>query len=330
MANTQYAADFLQSYGPQLPINELVIEMNKLYHACEASIYDTQHPEIHDQLPLLWQEMIEHSLQQYPNRAWRILDIGCGTGFEAKQLIQNLPQGSIESIVCYDPSLEMLDSCHSAISPIFPKAFFCSDLGVVPANQGPYNLLATNSLLHHLPNPKETINHVLPLLARNAIWLAGHEPSNRFYSNRECMENYERFLGEKRKNEWRRYFSPEKYLRRFKRMVGLENDFVNQIANEALHRGLFKRKPSASAIDLLVDFHVAHTIEEAEAGRGFDFEVLQQNFDGFWCLIYVKSYSFMGPYYEGNLSNRWLYLCRNLAYKFPMDGANFCSVWARQ
>ena len=47
----------LERYGPMRPMPELVAELNKLYHEHEAGGYGTTHPEIFEQLPVLWQHM---------------------------------------------------------------------------------------------------------------------------------------------------------------------------------------------------------------------------------------------------------------------------------
>jgi SAM-dependent methyltransferase len=321
-----YMARLLEPYQPQLPVNELVLEVNRLYHACEARDYDTRHPEVHEQLPPIWQQLIETARANSKTKVWRILDFGCGTGFEAEQLLKNLPQGTIAQLTCYDPSLEMLELCREKISPLFPKACFYSDFQAIPASIEPYSLVATNSLLHHLPDFVATINSLLPLLAPDSIWLSGHEPSNRFYRNAECLKMYNAFLQERK---WRKFLSLEKYLERLSTVLGLASDPANQTAIEAVRQGLFKKKPSGLLIERLVDLHVAHSLEEANEGRGLDFEKMQIEFAGPWNLIWVKTYSYMGSYYEANVPNKWGRLNREIADKFPNDGANFCTVWKR-
>jgi trans-aconitate methyltransferase len=327
MANSPFITSLLEPYQPKLPLDDLVVEVNKLYHSFEAQSYDVRHPEVHQQLPPLWQEIIKSLIEQQKSTTkWRILDFGCGTGFEAEQLIQNLPQGSIAQLICYDPSTEMLERCRSRIAPLFPEAIFCCDLKTIPDSNESYNLLATNSLLHHLPNFITTINSLLPLLSKDAVWLSGHEPSSRFYKNVECTKMYEQFLQERR---IKKFLSPENYIRRIKRIFKLEIDPANETAKEAFYKGLFQTRPPVFVIGRLVDFHVAHSIDEAASGRGLDFESMQTEFAGTWKLTWVKTYSFMGSFYEQNLPQKWLESCGEIAYNFPHDGANFCSVWRR-
>jgi SAM-dependent methyltransferase len=315
--------DFISQYEPQLPLDQLVVELNKIYHAFEARDYDTKHPEVHQQLPSLWAEMISIAKKLNNREKLCILDYGCGTGFEASQIAQFMQSEQIGLLTCYDPSQEMLEQCRKKISPLLPQADFCSDESAFLTNEQPYNLVITNSLLHHLPDPVKSMQALLPVLDKNTVWLAGHEPSSRFYKNSECLRAYEEFLKDRK---WRRFFSKESYLGRLKMYTGLTSSPASQTAYEALKRGLFKHKPSARIVGLLVDFHVAHSSTEAASGRGFDFQEMQQKFSS-WHLVWVKTYSFMGSFYEGRLPQKWLAVSEELSRLYPQDGANFCSVW---
>ena len=320
--NATFVEHLARQYDPQLPVDRLVIEMNRLFHRFEAGIYDTKHREIYERLPAIWQEMSEKVIEYFGATPLRILDFGCGTGFATRQLLQNIPASSIAALTCYDPSPEMLEQCRAKIAALYPAAVFCSSLQEAASSQEPYTLLLTNSVLHHLPDIPSTMEKLLPLLASHAMWLAGHEPSLRFYKNSECLANLEAYLRQKRK-------SPRHYARVLKRFTGRKSDLYTEIAREAVRAGLFRRQPSELVVDRIVDFHVAHSTGEISVGRGFDFAVLQQDFQDFWKLAWVKTYAFMGAIYEGELKGRWAASCRELARRFPLDGANFCTVWQR-
>jgi len=326
MTNEESIASLIEPFGPQLPADQTVVELNRLYHASEAWDYDEKHLEIYEQLPPLWNEMAKQALQQHPSTEWHILNFGCGTGFEAEQLLKHLPQGSVVRLTCYDPSVEMIERCRPRVSSLFPGARYYADPNSFSTENECYNLLATNSLLHHLPDQVATIQGLLPLLSSGAVWLAGHEPSSRFYRNPECVRTLDAFLHERR---WRKYFSPKVYLRRFRQILGLESDPARQAARESFRQGLFSKSPSVHLVSRLVDLHVAHSAEEAALGRGFDPADLQQDFARIWKPLWMKSYSFMGPFYESNLPRRWRRVSHELSKRFPQDGANFCSVWRR-
>lgn len=321
MNNVTFVESLAQEYDPQLPIDQLVVEMNRIFHRFEADIYDNKHPEISEQLPSIWKEMSKKVTEYFGSKALRILDFGCGTGFEAQQLLQSIPVSSVAALTCYDPSAEMLERCCTKIAPLYHKAVFCSSLEEVLASNEPHTLLLTNSVLHHLPDVASTIGNLLPFLSPDAMWLAGHEPSLHFYKNGECVANLEAYLKERRTSSL--------YSRLIKRIFYRKSNLYIKIAQEVVRAGLFKRQPSALVIDRIVDFHVAHSIKEISIGRGFDFSVLQQDFQDSWKLAWIKTYAFMGPFYEGDLKGRWAASCQELARRFPQDGANFCMIWQR-
>lgn len=322
MNNIKFVENLIQQFDPQLPVDQLVIEMNRIFHSFEADIYDTKHPEIAEQLPSIWKEMSEKVTEYFGSKVLRILDFGCGTGFEAQQLLQNIPVNRIAALTCYDPSPEMLEKCRMKIAPLYPDALYCSSLEDVLNSNRSDTILLTNSVLHHLPNVTATIWKLLPLLDSNAMWLAGHEPSLRFYNNTECVANLEAYLRGRRR-------SPGNFSRLLKRVTRRNRNLYTKIAKEVVHMGLFKRQPSPIVIDRIVDFHVAHSTEEIGIGRGFDFSILQRDFQDFWKLIWLKTYGFMGPFYEGELKGDWAASCQDLARRFPHDGANFCTIWQR-
>jgi trans-aconitate methyltransferase len=162
--------DWVARFGPRVPLESLVEEVNKIYHSFDAAQYDHEHPEIHEQLPPIWDEMIAQLPHSGP---WNVFNLGCGTGFEASQLLGRLGD-KVGKLVTYDPSPEMTEICRARLEK-FPQVVFSSGLDEVRPH-GPYNLLLTNSLLHHLPNIAETIKSLQPSLTSDAVWLAGHEP----------------------------------------------------------------------------------------------------------------------------------------------------------
>lgn len=327
MGNADFMLGRLEPYGPKLPITDLVVEVNKLYHAFEARDYDESHPEIFEHLPTIWRDMVRVAMEARPDGEWSILDFGCGTGFEADQLLRLIPRDRLRKLTCYDPSPEMLEKCRAKIAPQFPGARFIGRLEELVEEDGSYTLLSTNSVLHHLPDAVGVIEQLTRYLTPDAVWLAGHEPSNRYYRNRECVETINRYRREQR---WLRFLQPEKYVNRLKRALGMEQNPAVYAASQAQAKGLFTRTPPADLISLLVDFHVAHTAEEAISGRGFDFEVLKGTFGANWEQRWVTTYFFMGPYSEGKLAKRWIEAGNALEKRFPNDGSVFASVWNRR
>lgn len=257
-----------------------------------------------------------------PNGRWRILDYGCGTGFEALQLLNWLPAERIERLTCYDPSPEMLNRCARRVTPHCKRVEFTSDAAALHSRS--YNLVISNSLLHHLPDPLALMNSLTLFCEPGTLWLAGHEPSRRFYANPVCMAAFRTFSRQQRRRE---LLAPQRYLQRLGMQLGVVADPPLQTARAAVGQGLFRHRPSRTAIARLVDFHVAHSAQEAAAGRGFDIYEWRRALHPHWENTWYYSYGFVGPYYEQQLSRYWQQRSRKLAERFPDDGANFAAVW---
>jgi hypothetical protein len=179
-------------------------------------------------------------------------------------------------------------------------------------------------LLHHLPDPFAAVNGLLPHLAPGAIWFAGHEPSRRFWANADCQRLYARYW---RERAWTRFFSVRSYVQAAQELLGFASHASHRTASAACAEGLFRRKPPAWVIRRIVDVHVVSSPDQVLSGLGFDFEAMRHELQVSWDLLWVESYSFMGPVYEGRLSRRWRRRCHELKNLYPRDGANFCSVW---
>ncbi len=317
---TDYLDRLLAPYGPTRPIADLVIEVNRLFHATEADQYDRAHPEIHTQLPAVWRDLLGQVTMPAGAR-WSALDFGAGTGFATTQAATLLPPGTIARVVCLDLSPEMLVHCQQRVTPLVPQCEFRHDL----PEHGPFDLLLTNSVLHHLPDVEAQLARIEPLLAPGAWWVLGHEPSSRFYRNVELRAHFDAYLQEHR---WRRFLRPGLYLEHLRNWFA--GDPRRAAARASVAAGLFAREPDVETIDRLVDFGVAHSIEEVEAGRGLDVRAMERSLAGRWQLQAVRSYSFMGSLFEGRLPSVWQQRCAELAARHPEDGANFCAVWRRQ
>ena len=286
MNAASFMSQVLMPFGPRLPLERLAEEVNKLYHAVEARAYDSRHPEILCQLPPIWGQMVKFTTKTHPDKRWDVLDYGCGTGFASQQLLNLMPTNSIRSLTCYDPSPEMLDRCRVKIGTR-GTAFLSSPQGLSHVTTR-FNLLVTNSLLHHLTNPLESIEGFSMLLTEDAVWLAGHEPSRRFYQNANCLSVYNDYVRSRRLGK---FLKLGNYIRFLQSKISSP---AAHAARKSYRNRLFERKPSAFAIGRLVDFHVAHSCDEAMSGRGFNVEEMMEGLKGEWALAWLKSYSFMG------------------------------------
>ena len=318
--HAKFIGEFIAPFEPTRPVHELVVELNRILFNTTASYYEKIHPEVVKQLPPIWKEMLA-IVRRELSPPWRMMDFGCGTGFASSQAMRELGSENIETLTCCDISPNMLEQCRKKLSRLHTRAEYVTKLPVPPRR---YNLLITNAVMHHVPCLKSFLAKIEPLLEPGSWWLAGHEPSSRYYRIAECRDALKAML---KAHRWNRFLSPAKAWAHAKRTImGGPNTLT---AQRSFELGLFRKKPSSDAIDLLVDYGVAHCLEEVEVGRGFDFEQLQVELKNRWELVDVRSYSFMGNFYEGSLTSHWRSITRTLAKKYPKDGAMYSSVWKR-
>jgi len=310
----------IEAYEPTVSVAVLVAELNQLYHRHEASGYERTHPEIFCQLPKLWREMIQIGKRLCPDKKVNVLDFGCGTGFAARQWLANLGEKEVGHLVCYDPCPEMLDQCRTTLRS-FSRAIYVTERSAIGQLGITFDLLLTNSVLHHITNPVSEIRSLAGILGVNAIWLCGHEPSVRFLQNPKCLALFDAYCHQR---QWRRYLSPYSYWQRLASVRGPSR----RAARLAFQQGLFRHLPPSQLIAQLVDYHVLSR-QCCDRERGLDIAVLEAAFKGEWVLEWLRTYSYMGPYYEPNLPRYWRRRARQLAVQFPLDGANTCSVWQR-
>jgi SAM-dependent methyltransferase len=315
----------LKKYGPRQPLPVLVAELNRLYHEHEAPGYERTHPEIFEQLPPIWREMLQLVDVHLGGQKLRILDFGCGTGFEAKQCLAEIGIDRIERMVCYDPSPDMLARSRQSLAPWSERLEFLENLKDLQAEAGPFNVLLTNSVLHHMIDPVSVIRDITPLLSADAVWLSGHEPSRRLFRNPECRSALRRFRAYDR---WRRFLSPRRCVRRLLRWARVREFPEDYAARRSTELAMFERRPPARLVSSLVDFHVVVT-EIQPVGFGLDFHELQAAFSGQWTLLWNRTYSFLGPHYAGALPEGWRQVERRLAQAHPQDGGNCSLVWRR-
>jgi len=314
-----YLETLAAPFQPQRPMDELVVEMNRLFFDTNARLFEGKHPEIFVQMPPIWKRMLDRVLA-HAQAPWSILDFGCGVGFCGDMALDNIPHDEIARLTSIDFAPKILEVCQERLSRRFTRGDYHLDLSTVTG--GDYNLLLTNAVLHHLYDMDLHLRELESRLAPGAWWVLGHEPSARFYRNRECLRVLEL---ERQANRWNRFVRPSKYARRLNWLT--YGDMNKRAAKRCVELGLFAKAPSHVVIDRIVDCGVANSVDEANVGRGYDFEEMQERLKGRWSLEAVETYSFMGIHYEGDLTPYWRRQAERLRADHPKDGANFTALW---
>ena len=159
----------------------LVREINRLYHEEEAKIYDEHHPEIFTYENAAWQSLARFLPQSATGR--RIVDIGTGTGFVFEALMPFLTAKDI--FTATDLSQTMLARTKEKFAgrSITRFEFAVCDAEHLPFTDSSADVLTINSVLHHLPDTGKFFIEADRLLKSGGVILIAHEPSQIFWKN---------------------------------------------------------------------------------------------------------------------------------------------------
>jgi SAM-dependent methyltransferase len=321
-ANAPITADI-----SDLPPDELVRQLNLIYHEVQASVFDRIHSEIWIEEAPVFRELVTSAGKQLPPADLSVLDFGCGTGFAAYQTLSVLGTHRVSHLCCCDQSAAMLEQCKKRILPLFPRAEFsllAEQLLDDPSKAGRYDLVITNAVLHHILDWQSLLRKLLALLRPGGFYLMGQEPSSRFTNNREIQEAVSSFRREWR---WRKYFVISRWVSAIRRRLPPNSEAPWMTSVIAKKRGLIKRRLSRDHIQAIVDFHVPNPVRED--CMGFDLESMKIALSPGLSFVAAKAYGFFFPLAGKDVSVKWRRKEESLAEKYPMDGANFSALWCK-
>ena len=213
----------------------------------------------------------------------------------------------------------MLAKARERLAAVAPAPqFVVGELGVL-AEQPAFDLIVTNSVLHHLPDIQQFLRRVRALLRPGGIYVAGHEPCREFFEHRELHAWTNLY---RRWRRVRRLLNPATYRRRLEGRVD-EHDPEGATAAALLRLGLIERPLPPGVIRQLIDIHVPGNDEGLGLGLpGLSRDdLLSGELQGCDCRMstsyaHIKdSRASMGPAWR--LVDRWL------ARRYPHAGSNF-------
>lgn len=315
------AALLVKPYGPRVPVGELVMQLNIIFHKYEAAAYDDRHPEIFSELPNIWAEMYQAGAGHLARGPLRVLDYGCGTGFAAAQFISLAGAPRIGEFVCYDPSKEMLERCRQRFSESEIATKYVSAL---PA--GPFDVVLTNSLLHHLPDIADFLEHMEKMLGHSGVWFQGHEPNRQYYHSPSSRELFALCRGEARRQK---LMSPSWYFRKIAVHLGWQPTPELFTSQEAVGSKLLERRPPPAVIAQLVDVGVPTPGSGSESTLAFDPADIEK-IDPALSVIWRRTYNFKGRFHQYRFSDSLEEKLRRFSAEHPGAGASVSSVILRQ
>ena len=168
--------EYLDTIGVRMPASSFVRHVSNVYHRHEAALYDDAHDEIQE-TAASWSACLDHVARSLPRRV-AVLDIGAGTGFASERILDCLGD-RVDQLTCSDLSHDILRRCRARLVTLSPRARYA--VGSVECLSGGaerFDLIATNSVLHHLIDFRSFFDAVRRLLRPGGVYIAGHEPSS--------------------------------------------------------------------------------------------------------------------------------------------------------
>ena len=295
--------------------NNFITEVSKRYHYYESQIYNEIHPEIFNEEKYHIKKILKYL--KFKKNIIRILNYGCGTGFEALELYDFLKKDNLNVVLlCIDQSLEMLNICKKNFSKIKNwKIRFSNDN--YTNIKGKYDLILTNSLVHHIVDVDNFIFTIFNLLNDNGYYLMGHEPNELYYLNNEINKYhniiYNNFIRE--------------FIRFILNIIKKNDTIADKVSNDLLKEKIILKPLNYFEIQALVDIHVMHPKSNVNFGlNGFNINKIQKKFSNFK-IIKSITYNYLG---KRKLPKKFDKYREYLKNKYPNDGLNFCCLFQKR
>ena len=193
--------------------SDRAIARNIAVHDRIARAYEREHGEIFNPVE---QDRLRAALERAiaaistacaPPRA---LDFGCGSG----NLTRHLLDLGCE-VVAADVSPGFLDLVQAKFAGRPVEPFRLDGKGLGGLADGSFDLVATYSVLHHIPDYLAAVAEMARVVRPGGVLFLDHEPSEAFWQG---QEDYPRYVAEAMRFDWRKYLKPANYLHKLRRL----------------------------------------------------------------------------------------------------------------
>lgn len=313
MSTIQKISTYFSSLGYTGDTVFLINKVSNLFHDFLSKHYDNDHNEIFQGELNTYITNALSKIDKEEFSDFKILEIGSGTGFLSKVI---LDFRKVKSMTCLEPSEKMILLAKNNLKD-YENVFFQNDyLDQISPNEK-FDLIISNSVLHHIPDPNVFLRDINSRLKSGGYYLLSHEPNNVFFTSEVfriyCIIRYiDRFIG-----KLLRTISNEKVFKT-KQTV---NDYVNETL---LQEGLIKGPLKGNALRKLVDIHVPTVSGDSQydwGEKGFEVNTVAKIIKNASVISlttyehFRSKYFFRSPYSKRLMMRIW-----------PKKGQNFVSL----
>jgi len=330
LTNQDLLEAYLRQVGATLEAEEFCKVVSDFYHEVESDYYDQVHQEIFENQTVgAWRMALKVAESQLPKRL-RVLDIGCGTGFAALTVLQTLGSPRVEKLVCIDPSWHMLKLCEQKLKSFSgAKRFEHADIAQLAGESRVFDLIVSNSVLHHVFDLTKFFNHLDQVLSEGGVYICGHEPSARHY-NIDEMQKWNRLFNSY--TRIKRGFVAKRMFKRFLAVMGFITpalSLTDKVNSRLITDGYITVPLAKNALSKMVDIHVPQLNGEYLWGQpGFSPEAILSEY----LINYTSIYSCTYHYIKAPLNKLgfyWGHINRRLKARHSDGGADIIMAFRK-
>ena len=194
--------------------NEEVVAHNQRAHDALGARYDEGHPEIFNDIE---QRRLRDTViravalaRESGRGAVRTLDVGCGTGNLTRHLI-----GAGATVTAADLSATFLDVVRARFATGLDGILRLNGHDLRPAPDGAFDLVATYSVLHHLPDYLRMAREMARVTAPGGIVMIDHERTDDSWTSASYAAFRLEAVAWPPRNWWH-YLQPSRYWKRLR------------------------------------------------------------------------------------------------------------------
>lgn len=331
LANGKIGQHYLTSTMRRCQVNtspeKFISKVSNVYHKIESAMYNDTHPEILQCGQPVLKKMLTEVIMLLPEK-FSMLDMGCGTGYASKTLLDVCPTQRLQNVMCSDLSQEMVSISQKYLSKQNVKSrSFVGSIKELKNQNLLFDLIITNSVVHHISDLDRFFSSVMSLLKPGGVYVMGHEPSSRFMNNPECSQAYSNWRKLQNLRYSFRLIDPLFYKRFFEKYKqNYQPNILNRTCQELLRQGVISHPLTNREVRMMVDIHVPCSLpgEFCIGLPGFDPERLTNSYLYNLELINWSSYnSWLVP-------RRWSKKAMQLAKEYPLDANSFSAYWKKK
>ncbi len=327
--------DFIAEKYSLLPAAGFVRAVNESYYRRAAGDYDAT-PDIAHDAVVAWKRVLDVLTRFLADAGeYSVLDIGSGTGFVAGRMAES--GWPVADYFGYEPSGSMRRIAQRKVRD--PRASFLPlDVSRRPSemlsNVRGKKIVTINSVLHHVVWWEDFLTDVAGVLRSGDVLVLCHEPNRRFWENARLVRAFDAIVEERKKaRPLVKYLDPRNYGRKLLSLSGLAHGprtSADAINRELRGNGAIRRDLPPEMIGAIIDYSVPLCWRNLPCAPAYDEgfydieRLAKEYFQGFRVLhSFTYQHVALSP---SVLPRKWVEVDKDMAGKYPSDGAQFCMI----